>query len=128
MLRLPQPRALERCFIEARVFTRQREQAERTAVAVLQALADRLTGDEADDLLAQLPEPLKRSVAVTPQPEQMTANAFVERVADELGLSPEEARERVRGVLDTIREAVTPGEFHDVLVQLPSGCAELLPA
>jgi len=34
------------------------EEAERTAVTVLQALCDPLTGDEAFDLLAQLPAPL----------------------------------------------------------------------
>jgi uncharacterized protein (DUF2267 family) len=34
----------------------------------------------------------------------------------------------VRAVFDVLQEAVTPGEFHDVLVQLPSGFAELVPA
>jgi uncharacterized protein (DUF2267 family) len=103
-----------------------REEAELTAVAVVQALCDRLTGDEAGDLLAQLPEPLKSSIMITPGAERMTVNDFVEYVAGELGVEPDEARKRIRAVFSTIRDAVTPGEFHDVLVQLPSGYVELL--
>jgi uncharacterized protein (DUF2267 family) len=105
-----------------------REEAERTILVVLQALCDRLTGDEARDLVAQLPEPLKSSVIVGEQPVPMTARDFVEWVAGELETTPQEAEQRVRAVFDVLQEAVTPGEFHDVLVQLPSGFAELVPA
>jgi uncharacterized protein (DUF2267 family) len=103
-----------------------RQEAERTAVIVLQALCDRLTGEEANDLLSQLPEPLKHAVAVSPGPAKMNANEFVARIARELQISPDEARARVRGVFAVIQRAVTPGEFHDVVVQLPSGYAELV--
>jgi uncharacterized protein (DUF2267 family) len=105
-----------------------RAEAERTLLVVLQALADRLIGTEAEQLLAQLPEPLKSEVIVDEQPVPMTARDFVEWVASELEIKPEEAEERVRAVFDVLQEAVTPGEFHDVLVQLPSGFAELVPA
>jgi uncharacterized protein (DUF2267 family) len=105
-----------------------RAEAERTLLVVLQALADRLIGTEAEQLLAQLPEPLKSEVIVDEQPIPMTARDFVEWVASELEIKPEEAEERVRAVFDVLQEAVTPGEFHDVLVQLPSGFAELVPA
>ncbi|HEV8685976.1 MAG TPA: DUF2267 domain-containing protein [Gaiellaceae bacterium] len=83
---------------------------------------------EADDLLSQLPAPLKESVVVRPEVVRMTANEFIDYVAEELEISPEEARTRAGAVLETIREAVTPGEFHDVLVQLPSGFYEHLVA
>jgi uncharacterized protein (DUF2267 family) len=105
-----------------------REEVERTILVVLQALCDRLTGDEARDLVAQLPEPLKSSVTVGEQPVPMTARDFVDWVAGELETTPQEAEQRVRAVFDVLQEAVTPGEFHDVLVQLPSGFAELVPA
>jgi uncharacterized protein (DUF2267 family) len=105
-----------------------RAEAERTLLVVLQALADRLIGTEAEQLLAQLPEPLKSEVIVDEQPVPMTARDFVEWVASELDITPEEAEQRVRAVFDVLQEAVTPGEFHDVLVQLPSGFAELVPA
>jgi uncharacterized protein (DUF2267 family) len=85
-----------------------------------------VTGDEARDLLAQLPGPLKDSVTVTEPATRLTADEFLERVASELDVSTDEARRRVQAVFTTIRDAVTPGEFHDVLVQLPSGFVELL--
>ena len=56
----------------------------------------------------------------------MTADEFVARVADDLELSPEEARSRIRAVFGTLREAVTLGEFDDVLAQLDSEYADLL--
>jgi uncharacterized protein (DUF2267 family) len=101
-----------------------REQAERTVETVVQLLVDRLTPDEADDLLSQLPSPLEETIEVKPVAVRMSANEFIETVAEELGNTPDEARTRARAVMETIREAVTPGEFHDVLVQLPSGFYE----
>lgn len=102
------------------------DEAERTSLVVLQALADRLTGEEARELLAQLPGPLKEAVIVAEEPVKMKVSEFVERVAEELGVMPEEARRRAEAVFGVLREAVSPGELHDVLVQLPSGYAELL--
>lgn len=101
------------------------DEAWRTAVTVLQALCDRLTRDEAHDLLAQLPARLKTSVVVTRAVMPMTPEEFVERVARELDVPPEEAKERVRAVFATIRRAVSWGEFEDVVVQLEPGYADL---
>lgn len=103
-----------------------RESVDEAAFTVLQLLADRLTGDEADDLLAQLPQQFKDAIVVTPEAKRWTANEFVDRVAAELDITPDRAREVVRAVFETLRDAITPGEFHDVLVQLPSGYVELL--
>jgi uncharacterized protein (DUF2267 family) len=111
--------------LEQRMGVTDREDAETTAVSVLQALADRLTGGEADDLLAQLPEPLKKAIRVTAEADPMRYDEFVERVAVELELPEEEARERVRAVFSVLREAVTPGEFDDVFAQLDGTYAEL---
>jgi uncharacterized protein (DUF2267 family) len=103
-----------------------RTAAERAAVAVLQHLCDRLTGDEANDLLAQLPYELKTAVVVSPSAQPISADEFVARVGGELGISDEESKNRIRAVFATIREAVTPGEFDDVLAQLDPEYAELL--
>jgi uncharacterized protein (DUF2267 family) len=100
--------------------------AERTTVAVLQELTDRITGDEAWDLLAQLPGQLKTAVIISPSALPLSADEFVERVARELELPPEEARTRVRAVFATLREAVTWGELEDVLAQLDPEYADLL--
>jgi uncharacterized protein (DUF2267 family) len=56
----------------------------------------------------------------------MSYDEFLARVADELDVAPEKARELVRAVFGTIREAVSPGEFRDVLEQLDSEYADLL--
>jgi uncharacterized protein (DUF2267 family) len=114
--------------VQERAEVDDRAEAEQTLLVTLQGLCDRLTGDECEDLLAQLPEPLKSSVIVSEAPVAMTARDFVEWVASELELTPDEAERRIRATFDVLQEAVTPGEFHDVLVQLPSGFAELVPA
>jgi uncharacterized protein (DUF2267 family) len=103
-----------------------RGEVERTAVAVLQELCDRITGDEAWDLLTQLPAELKMAMIVSPSAVPLTAEEFVERTARALALSPEEARERVRAVFGTLREAVIWGELEDVLAQLDPEYADLL--
>lgn len=101
-------------------------EAERTTVAVLQALCDRLTADEAWDLLAQLPGELKEAVTVPRRPVKLSKDEFVARVAGELGVPREEARERIRAVFGTLRHAVTWGELDDVLAQLDPAYVDLL--
>ena len=105
-----------------------RAEAEWTLHVVLQGLCDRLTHDECEDLLAQIPEPLKSLIVVSEGRVRITARDFVRWVASELELTLDEATERVRAVFDVLHQAVTPGEFHDVVVQLPPGYADLLPA
>jgi uncharacterized protein (DUF2267 family) len=102
------------------------DEAERTAVTVLQELCDRITGDEAWDLLAQLPAQLKAAVIISPSALPLAVEEFVERVARELEIAPEEARTRARAVFGTLREAVTWGELEDVLAQLDPEYADLL--
>jgi uncharacterized protein (DUF2267 family) len=103
------------------------ETAERIEHATLQTLADRISGGEAEDLAAQLPGPLKDDL----QPAREDAEAFdvdefVRRVAERGDVGQEEARTGAVAVLITVREAVTPGEFDDVLSQLPQEYRELV--
>ena len=114
--------------VKDRAEIQDRAEAEWTTRVFLQGLCDRLTPDECEDLLAQMPEPLKSLVVVGEAPVPITARDFVEWMASELELTPEEATQRVRAVFDVLHEALTPGEFHDVVAQLPSGYAELIPA
>jgi uncharacterized protein (DUF2267 family) len=102
------------------------DDADRTAVTVLQVLSERLAGGEPEDLLAQLPKELKERVTPVPEPNPLDPDEFIERVASELGITTEEARTRIRGVFDVLRDAVTPGEFEDVLSQLDREYAELI--
>jgi uncharacterized protein (DUF2267 family) len=103
-----------------------RFEAERTTFVVLQALSDRLSGKEANDLLAQLPSLLREEIVVSPAPQPMSLDEFVGRVAEELDVTPEEARTRVRAVFATLREAVTVGELRDVMQELDPEYAALL--
>jgi len=112
--------------VEERTGIVDRGEAERTAVMVLETLCDRLTGDEAHDLLAQLPAELKKSVTVTRAPMSITRDQFVERIASVVQVPSEEALDRIRGIFGTLREAVTRGEFEDVLSQLDPEYADLL--
>jgi len=103
-----------------------RYEAERTLDTVLRTLSDRLTGDEADDLLAQLPSQLQETIPVTRAAMPMTPQEFVQRVSRQLGVSEAEARERIRAVFAVLRQAVTRGEFEDVMAQLDPEYADLI--
>ena len=103
-----------------------RAEVERTVVTVLQALCDRITAKEARDLLAQLPAKLQTSVTVTIAQMPMTRDDFVERIGGELHVSHGEARNRIRAVFATLREAVSWGELEDVILELDPEYADLL--
>ena len=113
-------RVMERTEIDDRY------EAERTLHAVLQTLCDRLTGDEADDLLAQLPHEVKTAVTITTAARPMSADEFVALAAERMKVDPERARRRIRAVFGVLREAVTLGEFDDVLAQLDPEYADLI--
>lgn len=104
-----------------------KDQAETVAHATLKTLADRITGGEAGDLAAQLPNPLKGDL----QKEQENAEAFdvdefVRRVSERAHVDQATARNGAMATLITVREAVTPGEFDDITSQLPQDYRELV--
>jgi uncharacterized protein (DUF2267 family) len=97
--------------------------ARRATNAVLQTLATRIAGGEVDDLVARLPvelhEPLKRGKELSGgKATKMSFEQFVRRVAELEGVSNDVARDHVRAVMRTLREAVGE-EFLDVTSQLP---------
>jgi uncharacterized protein (DUF2267 family) len=112
--------------VEERAGIADRDEAERTLRAVVQALSDRLLGGEADDLLAQLPEPLRSEISVTAEADPMDPQEFVERVARDLELPEDEARDRVRAVFGTLHDAVSEGEWEEVVGQLDHTYAALI--
>jgi uncharacterized protein (DUF2267 family) len=106
-----------------------REEAEALTHATLRVLAERLTGGEAEDLRAQMPKELKADL-IPPQEEALSfdVDEFARRVAQRTGTSEADAGAGVIAVLDTIHDAVTPGEFDDVLAQLGRDFKELVEA
>ena len=88
--------------------------------ATLATLAERIGGAEARDLATRLPGPLQDALLPTKeQAEAFGFDEFVNRVAERSRRDPIASRSAVDAVLATLREAATPGEFDDVLSQLP---------
>jgi uncharacterized protein (DUF2267 family) len=105
----------------------QRDEAAMLTRAVLATLGERLTGGEADDLAAQLPQELKKELLEAgPEPDDFDLEEFIRRVAARTGVSEEEAWRASRAVMTTLREAITEGEFDDVYAQLPKEFNKLL--
>jgi uncharacterized protein (DUF2267 family) len=112
--------------VQERAGIADRLEAEGTTIEVLQELCDRLSGKEAHDLLAQLPGELQRAVIVSPSPLPVNHDEFVANIARELGISEDEALRRIRSVVSTLREAVSWGEFQDVLEELDPQYADFV--
>jgi uncharacterized protein (DUF2267 family) len=106
------------------------DEAEAALTATLSVLGERLTGREATDLAAQLPEELADAVSTHGRGERFGAEEFYRRVAarEETDIIPAVARGHVRTVVDVVLGAVSPGERDDVLAQLPEGLREDLEA
>jgi uncharacterized protein (DUF2267 family) len=111
-----------------------RRSAFRALRAVLHALRDRTTVEEAAQLASQLPE-LVRGVfyenwvpAHTPE-RYHDADSFLRRVRDEAGLAGEtEASFAIDAVMAVLRRHVSMGELEDVLATMPAPVRELLEA
>jgi uncharacterized protein (DUF2267 family) len=106
--------------------------AEKLTQATLETLADRLSGGEPHDLASQLPQELQDYVRPsTKLNEKFGPDEFVRRVAAKAGVDDETAAKGARAVGITIKEAITPGEWDDVMAQLPkeyAGFLETAPA
>jgi uncharacterized protein (DUF2267 family) len=105
-----------------------REAAETLTHATLRVLAERLSGGEAEDLQAQMPKELKADLAVPKEKpaESFGAAEFTRRVAEQAEIDETAAQIGAAAVLATIGDAVTPGEFDDVLSQLGREFAALI--
>jgi uncharacterized protein (DUF2267 family) len=103
-------------------------QAEALTQATLQTLAERITGDEARDLAAQLPKELWEFLNKTKQgAEAFDLDEFIRRASLRADVDRELARNAVQAVFQTVHAAVTDGEFEDVVAQLPKEFQELMP-
>jgi uncharacterized protein (DUF2267 family) len=107
-----------------------RDKAADLTRASLQTLAERISGGEADDLASQLPQELKDWLTARQErPEDFDIDEFTKRVWQRARLPSQEDAERgVVAVFATLREAVTRGEFDDVLSQLPDQYRRLIPS
>ncbi|NMH97402.1 DUF2267 domain-containing protein [Pseudonocardia acidicola] len=105
-----------------------REQAEVISRAVLETLAERISGGEADDLASLVPEPLRPSLQRSVRKPALSfgLSAFVDRARVRAGDPGWFTLDAVRAVLMTLRDAVGDKEFRDALAQLPQEFEEIL--
>lgn len=102
-------------------------EAEAATRSVLAALADRITRDEAKDLASQLPKDFGDLVRERSGPVQkMDMDIFVSRVQGDLDLMNRGDAERIiRGVFSVVKDAVSEGEWEDVVSQMPRDLQEM---
>jgi uncharacterized protein (DUF2267 family) len=103
------------------------ERAKRAIEAVLETFGERIADGEAHDLAAQLPEPVAEPLRrASGDAQAIPADEFVRRIAAREQAPEAIAREHVRAVLTTVREAVTADEWDDTMAELPREYDQLM--
>lgn len=95
-----------------------RDRAGLLARATLVTLSSRISAGEADDLAAQLPDPLAACLPHESEPCRFRPEEFKRRVARIVPLANDQADSAIRSVFTVLAEAVTEGELRQVLGQL----------
>jgi uncharacterized protein (DUF2267 family) len=105
-----------------------RKHAAKLTEATLKVLADRISGGQALDLAAMLPEQLARHLRKPhqKQPKKYGFDEFVGKVHQRASVPGQEVRPGIRAVMLTLREVVGEKEFRDALAQLPGQFLVLL--
>lgn len=104
-----------------------RDEAERATRATLETLKERIVGDEASNLAAQMPQELAEYLRGREgeNGQSFSMQEFIARVSEKEGVEPTAAAIHVRAVFSVLQAAVTPGEFDDVRANLSEDYAEL---
>jgi uncharacterized protein (DUF2267 family) len=107
-----------------------REAVKRGTAAVLRALRDRLTPDEARQAAAQLPREIRAVWAAgetsSRHPVKLHRRDFYERVKRDAELtSIREARFLTIATFMALKEQLSPGEAEDIQAQLPRDLKEV---
>ncbi|WP_446215117.1 DUF2267 domain-containing protein [Micromonospora sp. IBHARD004] len=95
--------------------------------ATLTTLAERISGGEARDLAAQLPEEFRGYLHKELDfGERLDLVEFLNEVRARTGMDDQRAAEGARAVLATLREAVSAEELKDLESELPKDIRQLL--
>lgn len=107
-----------------------KEEAERATRATLETIKERIVGDEASQLAAQLPKEFGQYLRGREggKGDTFGLKEFVERVSQKEGIEPTVAATHVKAVFIVLASAVTPGEFADVRANFSDDYNELFPA
>jgi uncharacterized protein (DUF2267 family) len=103
------------------------EEARRVTEATLQTLGERIYRSARDDVATQLPVELSNYLLNRAQPEvtprhveRFSLEEFYNRVSARAGLSYTQAVDRAPAVMATLREAISSGEWQDLMEELPA--------
>ncbi|MHB9134406.1 MAG: DUF2267 domain-containing protein [Armatimonadota bacterium] len=94
--------------------------AVRAIHATLQTLSERLYGDEASDLAAQLPLEIGAYLKEPVVQDSFDLKEFYQRVAIRENADLQDAVYHARAVISVVLDAVSRGEIDDMLAQLPN--------
>ncbi len=103
-------------------------EAVRATYATLRTMGERLYGDEAENLAAQLPPEIGIYLRAAGEQKTFPLDKFFERAAHYEEVDLPESVHHTRAVVATLQEAVTAGEMSDVRAQLPDEYAPLFEA
>ena len=95
-------------------------EAEQAIIATLQTLGERISGGEAADIAAQLPDELAEPLTgVGDAAEGFGLEEFYRRVAEREDTGVDEALEHVPAVMTVLAQAISDDELQDVRSELP---------
>jgi uncharacterized protein (DUF2267 family) len=105
------------------------DDADVAIAVVLSSIVRRLTPDEANDLIAQLPSLMHAALWSLPAgPDKRITRELVEaELADTLSVDPARAAEILQAVGEILAQTVTPGQIQDVRGQLPQDMRSIFP-
>lgn len=110
--------------VQHRAHLGSRGEAERATQATLQTLSERLAGGAAGNLASELPPHIanyfsgKQDMEVA---EEMSLDAFFERVSEREGVDLPKSIHHARAVIDVLKDAVSQGQMQKIREQLPDG-------
>lgn len=113
--------------VQHRAHLASRGDAETIIRATLETLGERLQAQAAEHIAAQLPQELGRHLKHR-MFTHLSVRDFCQRVAEREHADVEKAKFHARCVLDTMREAISPGAVHKLRQQLPEEFQPLLGA
>ena len=87
--------------------------------ATLEVLGQRLAGGEAEDIAAQLPSQIQEFLLKEGYQESFGVQEFFQRVSKLEKVDLPESVHHTRAVISVLRDAISQGEFEDMMDQLP---------
>lgn len=104
-----------------------RQAAEQATRATLETIAERIVGNEASQLAAQLPPELGQCLRGHEGEDghPFSLQEFYQRVSQKAGVEPVTAAVQAKAVFSVLNQAVTPGEFADVKANFSTDYSEL---